>query len=316
MSFNKKNHFSTAIIGSGPAGLTAAIYLGRSKVDTIVFEKFLPGGYVVNIHNIENYPGFPEGISGIDLGKLYHQHAQKFGAIIKNEEVKKIILEEKPFIIETSISSYTSLTLILSMGTSFKKLGVPGEEEFIHKGISFCATCDAPLFEGENVVVIGAGNSGLQESLYISRFAKHITIIEKLEYPTGEKILIDRVKYNKKIELLLSHSVIRFIGDEMLSGVEVKDLKKGKIKFLEAKGAFIYVGEVPNSELVKGLLELDENGFILTDQYMRTSFPGVFAIGNVRTTPLRQIATAIGDGAIGAKEVYKFLETLEAKNEY
>ncbi len=303
-----KKYFSAAVIGSGPAGLTAAIYLGRSKVDTVVFEKVIPGGYVVNVEKIENYPGFVEGVSGEELGKLYARHAERFGAEIRVEEVTKLTLNEVPFRIETSHGSYTSDSLILATGTSNKKLGIPGEAEFTHKGISFCATCDAPFFEGEDVVVVGAGNSGVQESLYISRFAKHITIIEFLDHSTCEPILIDRLNENEKIELLTSHSVVSFKGEKFLSNVDIKDIKSGELKNLKVKGVFIYAGEVPNNDLVKDTIKLDEKGFIVTDDRLRTSIKGIFAAGDVRNTPLRQVATAIGDGAIAGHEVYKFLE--------
>jgi thioredoxin reductase (NADPH) len=303
-----RKHFSAAVIGSGPAGLTAAIYLGRSKVETVVFEKVIPGGYVVNVEKIENYPGFVEGIHGEQLGKLYAKHAEKFGAEIKCEEVTKLELKETPFKIETSHGSYTSDSIILATGTSNKKLGIPGEEKFTHKGISFCATCDAPFFEGENIVVVGAGNSGAQESLYLSRFAKHITIVELLEHPTAEPILIDRLNENKKIDLLTSHSVMSFNGEKLLNSVDIKDIKSGEIKNLKVKGAFIYAGEVPNNNLVKDALKLDDKGFIVTDERLRTSIGGVFAAGDVRNTPLRQVATSVGDGAIAGHEAYRFLE--------
>ncbi len=308
---SKKKHYSAAIIGSGPAGLAAAIYLGRSKVETAVFEKVVPGGYVVNVEKIENYPGFAEGIAGEKLGSLYAKHAEKFGAKILTEEVIGLKLNDKPFLIETSSGAYSSDSIILATGTSTKKLGVPGEEEFTHKGISFCATCDAPFFEGENITVIGAGNSGVQESLYLSRFAKHITIVELLDHSTAEPILVDRLKEADKIDLLVSHCVVGFSGEKMLNSVEIKNITNGEIKKLEVKGAFIYAGEVPNNELIKDSLELDDRGFIVTDERLRTSVNGVFAAGDVRNTPLRQIATSVGDGAIAGHEAYKFLEGIK-----
>jgi thioredoxin reductase (NADPH) len=308
-SGGEKKHFPAAVIGSGPAGLTATIYLGRSKVDTVVFEKIVPGGYIINVEKIENYPGFVEGISGQELGKLYVQHAKRFGAKIINEETTKLELDKTPFNIETSNDSYTADSMIIACGSSSKKIGVPGEEEFIHKGISFCAACDGPFFEGENVVVVGAGNSGTQEALYISKFAKHITIVEFLDHPTCEPILLDRINKNDKIDLLTSHTVIGFKGDKFLESVEIKDIKSGEVKSIEAKGSFIYAGEVPNNDLVKNKLELDKNGYIITDKHLRTSVEGVFAAGNVRDTTFRQVATAIGDGAVAAHEAYKYLES-------
>jgi thioredoxin reductase (NADPH) len=303
-----KKHYSTAVIGSGPAGLTAAIYLGRSKVDTVVFEKVIPGGYIVNIEKVENYPGFVEGIAGEKLGNLFAEHARKFGSEIKSEEITNLKLNERPFLIETSNDSFSSDSLIIATGTSNKKIGVPGEDEFIHKGISFCATCDAPFTEGENVVVVGAGNSGVQEAIYISNFAKHITILEYLDHPSCEPILLDRINKNDKIDLLTSHTVEAFKGNKFLETVDIKNVKSGETKTLEAKGAFIYVGEVPNNELVKGKLKLDEKGYILTDEHLKTSIKGIFAAGNIRDTIFRQIATAVGDGAIAGHEAYKFLE--------
>ena len=310
-SGSKKKHYSAAIIGSGPAGLTAAIYLGRSKIDTVIFEKILPGGYVTNIQKVENYPGFAEGISGEKLGELFTRHAEHFGSEIKSVAVTELNLDVNPFEIKTSDGSCTSDCIILATGTSNKKIGVPREEEFIHKGISFCATCDAPFFEGENVVVVGAGNSGVQEALYISNFAKHITIVECLDHPTCEPILLDRINKNDKINLLTSHMVAGFNGDKFLESVDIKNVNNNETKNIKARGAFIYAGEVPNNELVKDKLKLDKNGYILTDEYMKTSKKGVFSAGNIRNTPFRQIATAIGDGAIAGHEAYKFLEGIE-----
>jgi thioredoxin reductase (NADPH) len=310
-SGSKKRHYSAAIIGSGPAGLTAAIYLGRAKVETVVFENLVPGGYIVNVEKIENYPGFVEGIAGEKLGTLYAKHAEKFGAEIITEKANELKLNEKPFIIGTSGRTYTADCIIIATGTSNRKLGIPGEEEFTHKGISFCATCDAPFFEGENVIVVGAGNSGAQESLYISRFAKHITIVELLDHSSAEPILVDRLKENDKIDLMVSHSVVRFNGEKMLNSAEVKDMKSGEVKKLNVKGAFIYAGEVPNNELVKSVLKLDNSGFIVTDERLRTSVDGVFAAGDVRNTPLRQVATSVGDGAIAGHEAYRFLEEMK-----
>ena len=310
-SASKKKHYSAAIIGSGPAGLTAAIYLGRSKIDTVVFGKVLPGGYVTNIQKVENYPGFAEGISGENLGELFTRHAEHFGSEIKTEAVTELNLDVKPFEIKTYDGSYTSDCIILATGTSNKKIGVPGEEKFIHKGISFCATCDAPFFEGENVVVVGAGNSGVQEALYISNFAKHITIVECLDHPTCEPILLDRINKNDKIELLTSHIVTGFNGDQFLESVDVKNVNSEETNKIKAKGSFIYAGEVPNNELVKNKIKLDKNGYILTDEYMKTSVKGILSAGNIRNTPFRQIATAIGDGAIAGHEAYKFLEGIK-----
>ena len=302
------SHHAAAIIGAGPAGLTAAIYLRRSKIDVVVFEKLVPGGYITSTDFIENYPGFPDGISGEELGELLEKHARGFGAIIENNEVTSIDLNVAPMLIKTSNNTSTASTIIIATGTKNKKLGAPGEEELLGKGISLCATCDAPFFEGEDIVVVGAGNSGVQESLYLSKFAKSIKIIEFLDHPTAEKILLDRLKEKENIELLLSNKVVRFIGKDKLTGVEVENLDSNEKKVLDVKGAFIYTGVIPNTDFLKGVVDIDSKGFIKTDEKLKTSKDGVFAAGDVRTTPLRQVATAVGDGALAAYGVREYLE--------
>ena len=303
-----KSHFEAAIIGAGPAGLTATIYLGRSKIDTVIFEKMVPGGYIVSTDWIENYPGFPDGISGEELGELFEKQSSKFGVRTENVEVIGVDFEARPMIVETMDGSYTASAIIVATGTKSKKLGVPGEEELIGKGISLCATCDAPFFEGEDIVVVGAGNSGIQESLYLSKFARSIRIIEFLDHPTAERILLDRIKEIGKIELLLSHRVTRFIGDDRLTQVEVEKRDFNQKRVLDVKGAFIYVGLAPNTGFLKGSIDMDKEGFIKTNQELKSSKEGVFAAGDVRITPLRQVATAVGDGALAAFKVRQYLE--------
>lgn len=304
----EETHFSSVVVGGGAAGLTAAIYLGRSKIDSVILEKTVPGGYITTNNRVENYSGFPEGVSGEDLAQLFEQQAKKFGSKIKLEEVIELKLDKTPFQIKTSHSSYTADSLILATGTSNRKLGVPGEEKFIHNGISFCATCDGPFFDGEDIIVVGAGNSGAQEALYLSRFARHITVVEILDHPTAEPILVDRINENDKIELLLSHCVEGFKGEDSLQEVELKNLESKEKKTIKVKGAFIYAGLIPSTDLVRDKLELDDKGFIVTDRRLHTSREGVFAAGDVRNTSLRQIATAVGDGAIVGYEVRKLLE--------
>lgn len=301
-------YHDAAVIGAGPAGLTAAIYLGRAKIDTVIFEKIAPGGLIASTDWIENYPGFPDGTSGEELSELMENQAIRFGARIEATEIIGVDLNSDPIELKTDSGTYTASTIIIASGTSPKRLNVPGEEELIGKGISFCAICDAPFFEGEDIIVVGAGNSGIQESLYLSKFAKSIKIVEFLDYPTAEKILLDRIKGTNKIELLLYHEVTRFLGDSKLDGIEVEDRESKKKKVIDVKGAFIYVGLVPNTGFLNGAVDMDLEGFIKTDSKLSTSKEGVFAAGDVRTTPLRQVATAIGDGALAAHGVREYLE--------
>jgi thioredoxin reductase (NADPH) len=304
------SNYEAAIIGAGPAGLTAAIYLGRSKIDTIIFENLIPGGYITSTDYIENYPGFPDGISGGKLGELFSKHASNFGVTIESQEVIGIYINASGKIIKTQNKEFTASAIIIATGTKNKKLGIPGEEELIGKGISFCATCDAPFFEGEDIVVIGAGNSGIQESLYLLKFVKSIKILEILDHPTAEKILIDRLKEKDNVEIILSHKATKFIGKDKLTGVEVENINTKETKILDINGAFIYAGVIPNTEFLKGVVDMDSKGFIKTDDKLNTSKEGVFAAGDVRTTPLRQVATAIGDGALAAHGIREYLEKI------
>ncbi len=307
-SKEKCTNYEAAIIGAGPAGLTAAIYLSRARIDTVVFEKLIPGGLIASTDWIENYPGFPDGLSGGELGERMKRHSLRFGAKIEDVEVTGVALDSENISIKTAEGTYSASALIVASGTSPVRLNVSGEENFIGKGISFCAACDAPFFEGEDIVVVGAGSSGIQESLYLSKFARSIKIVEFLSHPTAEQILLDRIKDNDKIELLLFHKVIGFIGEDSLSGVEVESRETGEKKVLDVSGAFIYVGLSPNTGFLDGLLDVDPKEFIKTDPELRTSREGVFAAGDVRTTSLRQVATAVGDGALAAHKVIKYLE--------
>lgn len=304
----EKTDYESVVIGGGPAGLTAGIYLGRSKISSIILEKELAGGYILTTEKIENYPGFPEEISGEKLGKLMAKHAKKFNVGIKNTEVLSIKEDSEGLKIKTTDSTYTSQTLIIATGTSNKKLNIPGEEEYLGKGISHCATCDAPFFEGEDIAVIGAGNSGVQEALYLSKFAGHIHLIEFLDHSTAEPILLDRIREKDNIELMVSKKALRFIGDEKLTGIEVEDRNTSSRKTLDITGAFIYAGLKPNIDFLNGMLEVNSEGFIKTDKKLRTSNERIYAAGDVRNTPLRQVATAVGDGAVAAYSVRKYLE--------
>ncbi len=309
-SEKSSSNYEAAIIGAGPAGLTAAIYLGRSKIDTIIFENLIPGGYITSTDYIENYPGFPDGISGEKLGELFSKHASNFGVPIESQEVIGIDINVSRKIINTQNREFTASAIVIATGTKNKKLGIPGEEQLIGKGISFCATCDAPFFEGEDIVVIGAGNSGIQESLYLLKFVKSIKILEILDHPTAEKILIDRLKEKDNVEIILSHKATKFIGKDKLTGVEVENINTKERKVLDINGAFIYAGVIPNTKFLKGVVDMDDKGFIKTDDKLNTSKEGVFAAGDVRTTPLRQVATAIGDGALAAHGIREYLEKI------
>lgn len=304
--------YDVIIIGAGPAGLTAGIYLARSRLKTLIFEKLISGGLIATTDIIENYPGFTEGINGMELGKRMEEQAKRFGAEFIFDEVNDFIKEDDYFIVKTKDKDYYSKSLIISTGSHYKKLNVPGEERLVGRGISYCATCDAPFFKDKEVVVVGTGNSGLQEGLHLLKYVKKITFVEFLPYITGEKVLQERFPIDKT-EFLLNTMVLSFEGEKRLEGVKVKDRKAGDEKMIKVSGAFLYVGLLPNTEFLRGKIELDKDGFIITDEKLQTSIEGVFAIGDVRKSPVKQVSTAVGDGAYVSKFVQKYIEEKEVK---
>lgn len=304
--------YDVIIIGAGPSGLTAGIYLSRGRFKTLIFEKLISGGLAATSDMIENYPGFKDGINGMELGKRMEEQARRFGAKFIYEEVKDFVKKDNYFIVNAGDKDYYSHSIIISTGSHYKKLNIPGENQFSGRGISYCATCDAPFFKDKNIVVIGTGNSGLQEGLHLLKYVKKITFIEFLPYITGEKILQERFP-KERTEFLLNTEILSFEGEKRLEGVKIKDRRTGEERIIETEGAFLYIGFVPNTEFLKGKIELDESGFIITNDKLQTSMEGVFAIGDVRKSPVKQVATAVGDGAYVSKFVQKYIEEKEVK---
>lgn len=301
------------ILGGGPAGLTAGIYAGRNLWRTLIIEKAIVGGNAALTEKIDNYPGFPEGITGEELVKRMEAQAKKFGSKILETDVLSLKIDGNWKIVETSNGIFRAPTLIIATGTRPKKLGVPGEEEFIGKGVSYCAVCDGAFFTGKKVAVIGGGDSAVEEAIYLTKFAEEVTIIHRRDTLRAEKINQQRAFSNPKIKFLWSHIVKAIEGEKKVEKLILEDLKTGETKIFPVDGVFIYIGLIPNTELFKGILNLDSNGFIITDEKMHTSIPGIYAAGDVRGKILRQIVTAVSDGAIAGMEASKFLEELNYK---
>ncbi|HHV80553.1 TPA: thioredoxin-disulfide reductase [bacterium] len=302
------------IVGGGPAGLTSAIYSARALIDTLVIEKMLPGGQPVLTTFIENYPGFPEGISGPELAERLESQAGKFGAkIITSRPVLNISRKEEGFEIKTEMESFLGKAVIVATGTSPRKLNVPGEEEFTGRGVSYCAVCDGAFYRDRVVAVVGGGDSAMDESIYLTRFASKVFVIHRRNQLRAEKILQERAFSNPKISFIWDTVVQSIEGDRKVELLKLKNVKTGEISELKVDGIFVYIGSTPNSSMVKDLVELDENGFIITDNCMKTSVPGLFAAGDVRNTSFRQLATAIGDGAIAANSAERYLGELSWK---
>jgi thioredoxin reductase (NADPH) len=298
------------IIGSGPAALSAAIYAGRANLSPLLIGGRDIGGRMALSESVENYPGFPEG-SGLELAQLMQQQAERFGAEILIDEAVSVDLSSRPFKIRTHGGEYQARALVIATGTSARRLGIPGETEFTGRGVSFCATCDGFFYRDQTVVVVGGGNAAAKEALFLTRFASNVYIVHRSDRLRAEEIVQKQVMSSEKIQFVGDTVVTEIIGDGGVTGVRLKDAKTAKESTLEAEGVFIFVGSIPNSDLFQGQLELDEAGYILTDERQRTSVEGVFAAGDVQERIARQIATAVGSGARAAMQAEEFIAQLE-----
>lgn len=317
------SEYDVIVIGGGPAGLTAGLYTARSKVRTLLLEKVAPGGQAAVATTIENYPGFPEGIEGFELMQRTRKQAEKYGLEIKSKEVVKVKVSSKDEqskgklekVVNTEQEEYKTVALIVATGTRPRKLGVPGEERLIGRGVSYCATCDGPLFKNRKVVVVGGGDTAVEEALFLSRFAEKTTLIHRRDKLRATKIIQERAISNPKLEFLWKSVVTEIFGETEVEGVKVRNLETGKDLTLEAKGVFVYIGTLPNTGFLKGIVEMDEKGFIITDGNMETSVKGIYACGDVRKKILRQIVTACGDGATAGFAAEQYVGKWKYKKE-
>ena len=304
--------YDLIIIGAGPAGLTAGLYAGRAKLSVLVLEKAAPGGQILVSDWIENYPGFPEGRSGADLMADMLTQAKRFGVEIRAADVVSLDVGGAVKQVHVSDATLTAKSVIIATGASPRKLGVPGEDQYYGQGVSTCATCDAPFFKDNVVAAVGGGDTAVQESIFLTKFAKKVYLIHRRDQLRATRVLQDRAFENEKIEILWD-SVVTEIkgGDAGVEAVTVKNVKTGDSRDLPVDGCFMWVGVVPNTAFAEGAVDRNDAGFILADQRMQTSVAGVYAAGDARNTPLRQVATAVGDGAIAAFEAANYIETLE-----
>jgi thioredoxin reductase (NADPH) len=300
-----------AIIGGGPAGLAAALYAARGRASTVVFESHLPGGQIITTDWIENYPGMPEGLNGSRIAELMHAHAEKFGAQFRTfAAVEKLGDERGGFLITADGEESLARTVILATGARPLTLGIPGEAEFTGRGVSWCATCDGALYRGKVVAVIGGGDAALEEALFLTKFAERVHLVHRRDDFRGARVIQERVRANDRIELQLSRVPVEIRGEGgRVSALVLRPAAGGPEELVPVSGVFEFVGVRPASELVDGLAELADGGWVKVSSSMATSYPGLYAAGDVTDTPLKQVVTAAGQGATAAFEALRYLDS-------
>jgi len=301
--------YDVVIVGGGPAGLTAGLYTARGKLRSLLLEQGLTGGLVTTTEWIENYPGFDEGILGAELAQKMERQAARFGLEIVSGSVSNISIHDK--IKEVTLESgqkYEARSVILATGAHPRNLKVEGEDKFRGKGVSYCATCDGAFFKGERIAVVGGGDSAIQEAIFLTRFAEKVYIIHRRDRLRAEKILQERAFSNSKIEFIWDSVVEKIAGDSGVNALHIRNVKNDEKSVIDVQGLFIYIGYNPNTGFLAGLANLDQDNYLITDENMATSAPGIYAVGDVRSKPLKQIATAVGDGATAALAAEKYIE--------
>ena len=299
--------YDVIIIGGGPAGLTAGLYTARARLNSLLIEKGVIGGQIANAERVDNYPGFPEGIGGMELGELIRQQAAKYGLKTLTAEVTGLEPKEKRKVLKTTEGDFIAKAVIITVGSNRQKLGVPGEEKFVGRGVSYCATCDAYFFRDKPVAIVGGGNVAITEALHLVKFASKITVIHRRRQLRATPILQEKAFSEPKIEFLWDTVVEAIEGGDFVKRIRLRQVKTGEKSTLEVDGVFISVGLKPDTDYLKGVLPLDGAGFIITDDKMETEIPGVFAAGDIRHNSPRQVITAAGDGATAAIYARKFI---------
>ncbi len=295
-----ENKFDVIVLGGGPAGYTAAMYTARAGLSTLVIEKLYAGGQMTQTPNIENYPGFPQGIDGVLLGMNFQAGAQNAGVQTLNAEVTEVKLQGKEKVLTTAKGDFIGRTVIIATGADHRHLGLSREWELTGKGVTYCATCDGMFYRGKTVAVVGGGNSAASEALVLSRIAKKVYLIHRRDSLRASKSYNEPLNQAENVEFIWNSQVTELLGQEKLSGVKLQNVQTGQETELQLDGLFVSIGRNPATELFRGQLELDENGYIVADESTRTSIPGVYAVGDVRTKEVRQIVTAAADGAVAA----------------
>jgi len=297
-----------AIVGGGPAGLTAALYAARALRRTVVFEKAVSGGQIALTQLLENYPGFPDGVGGIELSEAMQRQAERYGATFRNEAVQRVTTAEGGFRLELEDGAMLARAVIVTAGAEHRRLQVPGEERLTGRGVSYCATCDAALFRGQPVAVVGGGDAALDEGLFVARYATTVYVIHRRDTLRASAVLQERARAEPKLRFIWDTVVESIEGEEDVRGVRLRNLKTGERSLLDVRGVFIFIGHEPGGDVVRGLAPVDEGGHVEVDLMMRTVVPGLFAAGDVRVHAARQAVSAAGDGATAAIAAEQYLQ--------
>ncbi|MDH7485724.1 MAG: thioredoxin-disulfide reductase [Anaerolineae bacterium] len=302
------------IIGSGPAGLTAGLYTARSEMRPLLFTGSEIGGQVSLTMEVENYPGFPDGITGPELIQLMQKQAERFGCRVVVDTVTEVLLDEHPFTIKTQSGKvHRAKSLILATGARPRRLGVPGEKELTGRGVSYCATCDGFFFRGKEVAVVGGGDAAIEEALFLTRYVNKVKVIHRRDQLRAHAALQQRALRNEKFEFIWNTVVTAIHGEQKVTSLSLQNVQTGEESEMPIDGVFVYVGHIPNSQLFAGKLAMDEQGYLITDRFMQTSVRGVFAAGEIQDSRFQQIATSVGQGCAAALEAEKFVAELEER---
>ena len=302
--------YQLIIVGGGPAGLTAGLYSARGGFKVLLIEKEVIGGQIANADRVDNYPGFPEGISGFELARLIHQQATNHGLETMSGEVTGLTSRYGSNIVNTTEGDFIAQAVIIAGGSQFRKLEVPGEGEFLGKGVSYCATCDGPLFRDKAVAVVGGGDTAVTDALSLSKFVSSVKVIHRRNQLRASKVLQRKAQTNPKIEFIWDSVVTEVKGKEKLTDLVLKNTKNDTISLLAVDGVFVAIGLVPNTEYLRGVLPLDEGGYIITTELMETTVPGIFAAGDIRHNSVKQAIVAAGNGAVAALSAEWFIDSL------
>jgi len=302
-----EREYDVVIIGGGPAGLSAGLYAARARLRSLLVERAVPGGLIVNAGLVENYPGFPQGISGLELAELMSQQATKFGLETLTAEVTRLELRGEQKVVTTTEGNLVAKAVIIASGSDRVKLGVPGEEEFTGRGVSYCAICDGALFQDQPVAVVGGGNAAINEALDLSKFASRVTVIHRRQELRATRILQERALAHPKIEFRWNTVVEAIEGREVVERLRLRHVSSGEKSILEVSGVFIAIGFKPNTGYLQGVLSLDSAGAIITNERMETNVPGIFAAGDIRSGSIRQVVSAAGDGAVAATQAERYI---------